>query len=257
MRTTISLRFAFFPVLVALVLSGGCENKVTLPTPDPQTQGYDVFFGPLDPLGKNNYLITLDAAATVQVMLAGVVLDNPVRSISPVLRVHLGSWDGTECVDLLTADVQPRLTASLQRQMDAGTHCVSVSDPGALSESVGIVVRVVAPVILRTAASPGTETFASAMTVNGRATRSVEASTAGRITLALTGLSTPNTPVGLALGIPATDNSSCALARVVTTLPGASPQLTADVDPGFYCMAVFDVGNFRTTQNFSVTITHP
>lgn len=257
MRKRSSLRFALLPAVAAVVLSVGCENAVTLPTPPDQTQGYDVYFGPLDPGGRSVYLVTLDQATTTQVMLAGVVLDNPFRSVNQALTVSFGGFDGTQCTDLEAVETTPRFTAAIQRYLPAGTHCVTVADTGGrLTEPVGVILRVVAPTILQTSASPGTDVFASVITPGGRATRSVEASTPGTINVTLTSLSS-NVAAGLALGIPATDGSGCQLAKVVTATPGSSPQLSVPVDAGFYCMALYDIGNFTGVQNFSVTISHP
>ena len=115
MRKRSSLRFALLPAVAAVVLSVGCENAVTLPTPPDQTQGYDVYFGPLDPGGRSVYLVTLDQATTTQVMLAGVVLDNPFRSVNQALTVSFGGFDGTQCTDLEAVETTPRFTAAIQR----------------------------------------------------------------------------------------------------------------------------------------------
>jgi hypothetical protein len=249
---------AAWPLLTVLaLLTSGCENTVTLPTPPEAVQVHDVYYGPLDPKGQTMYLTSLDQAGTVQVMLAGLVQDNPLRSVEFPLDVSIGSFDGIDCTPLDTARLTPRFTAAIQRQMETGTHCVLVKDNVGLPATVGIILRIVSPVFAFTGAAPGTTTFASAITPRGRATRSVEASRAGTISLTLNSLTPSNATVGLALGLPATDGSGCQFAKIVTTRPGSSPQITANVDAGFYCMGIFDVGNFTTNQNFSVTIDNP
>lgn len=257
MSRRLSVFGAALSLVAAAVLAAGCENTVTLPTPPEITQGHNVYYGPLDPKGSATYLVTLEQTTTVQVMLAGVIGDNPLRSLELPLDVSLGSFDGVDCTPIETTRVTPRFTAVLQRQMDAGSHCVLVKDVVGLPQTVGIVVRVVAPAVTATGAAPGTSTFSSVITPGGRATRSVEASRAGTVSLTLTGLAPSTGDVGLAFGLPATDGSGCQFARIITTRPGATPQLTADVDAGFYCMGIFDVGNFATVQNFSLTIVNP
>jgi hypothetical protein len=201
------------------------------------------------------YLITVDTDKAAQVTLAGVLADNPLRSVSPLLTLEIGFWDGTECKAIETAETAPRFSAALQRFLFAGTYCVAVSDKRGLSEPVGVVVKVTAPPILAVSGTAGTESFSSTITPSGRATRSFNATTAGTASVTLSSLSPSNANAGIAIGVQ--DASNCYLSRIVTGPPGGSPQLSVPVEAGFYCMAVFDVGNFTQNQTFTLSVTHP
>ena len=257
MRKILNTRFVILPILAAAMLTTACEGDATGPTPDLRVQALEVYSGPIDPMGTSTYLFSIDRPSTVQIMFAGAVVDNPLRSISPVLRVRLSQWNGAECVTVHEIDTAPRLTAVLHRQLDPGTYCASVVDVGALTEPTGLVLRIVAPVLLGTGGTPGTETFASTITPGGASSRTFEASAAGIVQLTFASL-TPNTgEMGFGLGLLAVDGSGCKLAHIVRTVAGPAPQISMRVDAGDYCVGLFDVGNITAHQAFSVKIDHP
>lgn len=250
-------RCALLPVLVLAVGAAGCENTVTMPEPDRFTQAYDVYSGPLEPGGRNFYLVTLDAELPVSITLAGAIVDNPLRSVSPVLTVEIGSWDGADCIPVESTETVPRLSAALQRVMGIGTHCIAVSDKRGMAQTVGVVLRVVAPPVLATGDQPGSGSFSSTITPGGRATRSFNASTSGIAAVTLSSVSPSNAVTGIGIGLQDPKGGGCLLAQVTTARPGGSPQLTLPLEAGFYCAALFDVGNFTGNQTFTLSVTHP
>jgi hypothetical protein len=258
MRTTsFTSRFGVLLLLPAMLFVAACDSDDTAPSPIQIEQSLDVYSGPLDPGGNSTYLFTLGQASTVQLMLAGVVLDNPLRSIAPTLRLQISQWDGTACVPQLSTDTAPRLTAALHGYFSPGTYCAAVIDPGNLTEPVGVTMRIVAPALLDTGGDPGTVTFASSITPAGTATRSFEASTAGTVSITLTDLSAGAVETALGLGILATDRSGCKFAQIVRVLAGETPHITAQVDAGDYCVSLWDVGNITRNETFSMRIQHP
>jgi hypothetical protein len=258
MRTTsFTSRFGVLLLLAATLFVAACDSDDTAPSPIPIQQSLDVYSGPLDPGGTSTYLFTLGETSTVQLMLAGAVLDNPLRSIAPTLRLEFSRWDGTACVPQLSTDTAPRLTAALHGYFSPGTYCAAVIDPGNLTEPAGVTMRIVAPALLDTGGDPGTVTFASSITPAGTATRSFEASTPGTVSITLTDLSAGAVEAGLALGIWPGDGSGCKFAQVVRVVPSDTPHITTQVDPGDYCVMLYDVGNFTKNETFSVRIQHP
>jgi hypothetical protein len=256
MRHTLTSRFVFLLLIAAALLTGACASDPTAPTPNPPEQSVEVYAGPLDPGGTSTYLFTVGETGSVQLMLAGVVLGDPIRSLSPVMRLQIQRWSGTECEPFLTVDTAPRLTAALHGYLEAGSYCATVSDPGNLTEPVGVTLRIVAPALLRTGGEPGTAVFASTITPGGRATRSFEASVQGPVTITLDSLSAGAVDMGLGIGVVAPDGSGCKLAQIVRVGPGGSP-LTARIDAGDYCATLFDVGNLTKNETFSMTIRYP
>lgn len=107
-----------------------------------------------------------------------------------------------------------------------------------------------------TTTSPGTETFASALS-GGRAWRLITASADGFVNLTLTSVGPPSIPIGLGLGVPGV-GSTCALSVSLIAESAAVPQISERVDEGDYCAEVFDLrGPNASVVNFSVTIDHP
>ena len=248
---------AVLPILATVLAAAGCEgNSAALPEPDPVTQLLNVYTGPLDPNGRNNYLITLDGPANVEVTLAGALVDNPLRSVSPVLNVEIGTWDGSGCVVLEQAETEPRFSAVVRRYMLAGTHCVGVSDKRGMAQQVGVVLRVDSPPVLRVSGTPGTENFSSTITVQGRVSRSFDVSESGNASVSVASVSPSNAMVGVGIGVFDLNGAGCIISRTSTARPG-DPPFTVPVAPGFYCAALYDIGNFTSNQTFSLNVTHP
>jgi hypothetical protein len=105
-------------------------------------------------------------------------------------------------------------------------------------------------------AAPATTTFDSTLSPGGSASRTFTASQAGTVTVTLTGLGSAQ-PVGLGLGVPSGGVAHCSLGTSVLTIAGASPQITAPVDAGTYCAAVFDPGDLADTVGFQMSIVSP
>jgi hypothetical protein len=108
-----------------------------------------------------------------------------------------------------------------------------------------------------TTTSPTTAVFASRLTPGGAVSRSFGATTTGTVTVMLTNAGGPFTRVGLGLGVPTTGVAKCALSTALSTTPGSAPQITANVDAGDYCVAVYDVGTLTSLIDFSVTLVYP
>jgi hypothetical protein len=100
-------------------------------------------------------------------------------------------------------------------------------------------------------ASP-TVTFESVLYPNGSASRGVPVSTAGTLTVTLDTVSPPAS-IGLALGLA---RAGCYMTASIEAAVTPA-QLTSAVDPGNYCVHVFDVGQLAREVAFSVTITKP
>lgn len=108
-----------------------------------------------------------------------------------------------------------------------------------------------------TPTGPTTATFASRLTPGGAVSRSFAATTAGTISVTLTNAGGPSTRVGLGLGIPTTGIAKCGLSRSIVTTPGATPQITANVDAGQYCVTIYDIGTISNPIDFSLTLVYP
>jgi hypothetical protein len=249
---------AVLALLATAIAGAGCDSNATLPEPDEISQVYTTFSGPLEPNGRNVYLVTLEAPVVMQATLAGALVDNPLRSVSPTLQIEIGTFDGTGCAVLESAETQPKFAPAVQRYMVGGTHCVAVSDTRGLAAPVGVVLRVDAPPILGLTGSAGTESFTSTITPRGRATRTFDANATGTATVTLSSLTpSSNAVMGLAVGLHDINGSGCNIAYTTTATAGPAAQLSVPVSPGLYCFAVYDIGNLTTNQTFTLSVSHP
>lgn len=258
MRTTLRRLLTGLALLAVGALGASCAPDITDPTSTTLTNvTITVYAGPLDVGASTNYVVTLEGDATLQVMLAGEQTLNPGVTTDVPLQIAIGTWDGTDCMVLDSNVLVPRLTAGLQRFVAAGTYCVQVADPGNLTQPIGPVVRISYPAPKRIAGTASPVTFDSVVPQGGVTSKTFVASTEGTVNITLNSLGGLDAEAGLGIGVVGTDNTQCTLARVVRTRPGASPQISVPVDAGIYCAAVLDVGNFTTSQPFSITISNP
>ena len=108
-----------------------------------------------------------------------------------------------------------------------------------------------------TTTSPTTSIFTSRLTPGGAVSRSFGATTTGTVTVMLTNAAGPSTVVGLGIGVPTTGLAKCALSTAIKTASGSTPQISAAVDAGQYCVTVYDLGTLTSAIDFSVTLVYP
>ena len=102
--------------------------------------------------------------------------------------------------------------------------------------------------------SPTTVTWATLLGARGAASRSFVASQYGTVSVTLQAAAVP---LGIGIGVPASSQSVCRPSSSVTASPGDSPQLTAAVQPGNYCVLVFDVGGISDQIWFTIQLVYP
>ena len=104
--------------------------------------------------------------------------------------------------------------------------------------------------------SSTTDAFAGSLIVGGSSFFTFTVSQAGEVDVTLTSLA-GTTPVGIGIGTP-NGTTSCTLATTSqSTTAGASPQLTANENPGTFCVAVFDPGTLTSATTFAISVVHP
>lgn len=104
--------------------------------------------------------------------------------------------------------------------------------------------------------SPVTEVFATQLAVGGTSSRTFTAAKAGTATVTLTSVDSSSTlKIGFGVGIPDVTGSGCFFTKSAETAAGA--QLSVSVDPGVYCVRVYDIGTLTSTISFTVTIVRP
>jgi hypothetical protein len=108
-----------------------------------------------------------------------------------------------------------------------------------------------------TTTSPTTVTWTTLLSARGSASRSFVASQFGTVSITL---QASPVPIGIGIGVLAQSESGCRPSSTLTASPGDGPQLTAAVQPGNYCVLVFDVGGIGIPGDqmpFTIQIVYP
>lgn len=106
--------------------------------------------------------------------------------------------------------------------------------------------------------SPVTETFSGQFIPGGGASRAFTAASSGTVSLTLTSITlATGATAGFGIGIPQANNAGCLLNQVVQAAGSATPQITATVEAGTYCVRVYDTGALTVPVAFSITIVRP
>lgn len=115
-----------------------------------------------------------------------------------------------------------------------------------------------APTAPTVAASPVSLTYSTGFPARGTAARLFRATQAGIATATLVSAGPPSTiVVGLGLGIPRADGAGCFPAQSILTSAGPDARVSARVDPGDYCVTVFDAGALTDNVTVTIALTHP
>src|SRR5579862_1541194 len=105
------------------------------------------------------------------------------------------------------------------------------------------------------------QTFTGTIPVGGASSGiNFTASQAGELDVTVSSLGPPATiSMGLALGVPSTVDTSCAIATGSGTQVQASATalVSSLSSAGPYCLRIFDIGQMTAPINYTVTVAHP
>jgi hypothetical protein len=106
--------------------------------------------------------------------------------------------------------------------------------------------------------SPSTvsESYTGALDPGGFFSRTIVVAKAGTVKLTLTSLGPPSQVIGLGLGTPG-NGLSCNLTVTTKAIGTAASQLASAVNPGRYCVGVYDMGGLTDSLSFTLVIQHP
>lgn len=104
--------------------------------------------------------------------------------------------------------------------------------------------------------SSTTDAFSGSLVVGGSSFFTFTVAQAGAVNVTLTSLA-GTTPVGVGIGTPNGTTSCTVATSSQATTAGATPQVTANENPGTYCVSVFDPGTLTAATTFSVSVIHP
>lgn len=120
-----------------------------------------------------------------------------------------------------------------------------------------------APDIEGSAVTPAemvTVTFAGSLNPRDSQFYSVLVGQEGAVSVTLAAVQSPggaalSTPIGIGIGVP--KGTGCVRSSSLVTPPGLSAQLTVILNPGTYCIAVYDSGTLASAVNFAMRIRYP
>jgi hypothetical protein len=236
----------------------GCSSSSTPTTPTTSTpfNASEVFSGSLDPLATVTHTFSIPQSVTLSVMFASLSDAASGQLLSTPLTFQLGTSDGTTCT--LTGNpttTSPALAAQSSTSQSAGTFCLKLADPGNLAATANFAIRLSQDSTPNSVGTSGTDMFSVRSTTLSTVSHSFQASSNGMVTVTLASL-TPSANVGLGLGITG-GPSDCTLNTMVTTGPGSSPQISATVDLGNYCIKLVNLGTFSGPVSFTINTVHP
>jgi hypothetical protein len=257
------MRISALFLVLALAVSAGCDKKsssATSPTTTVTTTAPTTvyFTGTLSAKGTAFYSFTVGSVGQIAVLYASAV-DTGTSVTRTSRRLTIGVPKGTGCGAITTATATPGFSSQVKASVASGIYCVAITDAGDVTGDVDYTVRIVYPQeTAATSAGEQTETFASNLTVLGAASRTFSVSQSGTATITLQNLGNSSTlRAGIGVGIPKEDGSGCILTTSLQTTAGSTPLVTSAIDPGTYCIRIFDLGQFTDTTSFSITLKHP
>jgi hypothetical protein len=247
-------RLAAAGAVALLAGSLGCNALGTLPSSVQTNAQYNTFV--LAPGGSGITTFTLTSTTTVGIALVSVVSNATGNPLSPSMTLTLGApATSTTCAPTVSQNATPGFVAQIQKSLPAGTYCVGVQDAGLgetgvttirINTSNGNPINDPTPTII--------DVFASTVGPRGSATHQLPIAFNGQTSISLVSAGTSNT-LGLAFG--AWDGTVCRFSTILSVTATGVPSIVTNVDPGNYCIKVFDLGSLTATILFTIDTLHP
>jgi hypothetical protein len=199
---------------------------------------------------------SLPGAQALHVMLASLTNDAGFPTGETVtLRLGVQATLLDPCDPLAAVATTAGLQAQINVTASAGLYCVSLGGTAGLAGTTNYSIRVLYGTFSDEAGS-ATLTYQSAVVPGGSTSRSFGVRSSGTATLLIDSFSPASVSgIGVGIGIPRADGSGCDLSLATVATRGS--QASQRVDPGRYCVKVFDPGTFTETVTFNARIDHP
>jgi hypothetical protein len=129
MRCMTCLVSGILATTLAILLDSGCSlANPTEPTVDTPATVTETFSGTFGQLGSVNHAFAVSAAGSITMRLTSVT---PLTTLA--IGVAIGSWDGTNCLNVNTKNDNAKSGATaLSGTITPGNYCVRVYDSGNL-----------------------------------------------------------------------------------------------------------------------------
>ncbi len=217
------------------------------------------FTGSLDPGGTAVYPVSIGSGSTISLALVSLA-DGAGTPLSSTITVGFGTLstsDSSKCTTTSSKATGASLLNALSSSPASGSYCVAASDSGSLAGTATFAIRITNVVGTQTTTPSATvDTFGSFLQAGTAVTHTDLVGTANS-TLTADLTATGSSAVVLRLSLGAWDGATCHIVKSVNTAPGGSPQVSVQVDPGYYCVQVADIGNVTADHiTFSVSVGH-
>jgi hypothetical protein len=104
--------------------------------------------------------------------------------------------------------------------------------------------------------TPTSDSFSGSLAPGGAVVFTFSVTTAGSVGVTLTSVS-PSTTSALGLGVGPSSNGTCSVTNSTSSaVAGSAAQLTANANPGTYCVRVSDAGSLAATSTVTVAVAH-
>jgi hypothetical protein len=242
---------------VGLAVAAGCGNNPTSPgTGGLATSATQIYSGTIAPGDTPSQPFSLPAPQTLHVMLASLTNQSGFPTGTPVtLRLGVQATLLDPCSPLASVSTTAGLQAQINVTASAGVYCVALADTAGLAGPTNYSIRVLYGTF---SDEPGSATlvYESLVVPGGSTSRNFGVRSSGRATLLIDAFAPASvSAIGVGIGIPRSDGTGCDLALATVATRGS--QASQPVDPGRYCIKVFDPGTFTQTVTFSARIDHP
>jgi hypothetical protein len=240
-----------------LAVAAGCGNSPTTPgSSGGLTSATQIYTGTIEPGDTPSHPFSLPGAQALHVLLASLTDVNGLPTGTTVsLRLGIQEQITGPCNPLSSVSTTAALKAQINVTASVGVYCVMLGDTAALAGTTNYSIRVLYGTFTDEAGS-ATLDYISTVVPGGSTSRSFGVRSSGTATLLIDGFSPASvSAIGVGIGIPRADGSGCDLTYATQAVRGA--QASQPVDPGRYCVKVFDPGTFTQTVAFNTRIDHP
>lgn len=145
-RSSARLPLRAVALAFATVALSACGDSDTPQSPTQTTQKIvEVFAGRLSPGGSGFYSFQVRTSDTASYTLASLTQVASGRAVEATLTLGVGVPAGEDCNVSSSTQAAPALAPQLSTNVSPGIHCVSLADPGALTEAANFAVRIQHP----------------------------------------------------------------------------------------------------------------
>jgi hypothetical protein len=240
-----------------LAVAAGCGNSPTTPgSGSGATSASQVFEAAIAPGDTPSHSFSVPGAQILHVMLASLTDANGIPTGATVtLRLGVQAVFTDPCSPLTSVSTTAGLKSQINVTASAGLYCVTLTDTAGLPAAGNYAIRVLYGTF-SDEPTAATLTFSSAVVPGGSTARSFGVRSIGTATLLVDSFFPASvSAIGVGIGIPRADGSGCEL--TLAAVVGRGAQASQPVEPGRYCVKVFDPGTFTETLTFNTRIDHP